>query len=204
LHWIVVQYEIDINRLPQAKETIRVRTFTKEHNRIFSYREFEIYDEDDILLLYVMTVFALIDENRKLSKIPAEVIGGYGSTENRRIRRMPKPEMPADTDETIRRDYNVGYFDIDTNFHANNSLYFIWMLEALGDEFLATHNPTHGNITFDKEVHINDAVKSYADVTSDEEGRLTSRHYIQVDDIIKCKATFQWEENAVDYSEHIK
>jgi len=202
LHWIVVQYEVDVKRLPQTKETIRVRTFTQEHNRIFSYREFEVYDEEDNLLLHVMSVFALIDENRKLSRIPSEIIEGYGSTENRRIRRMPKPDLPAEDNSMTQSDYRVGYFDIDTNFHANNSMYFMWMLEALGDEFLATHNPVYGNITFEKEVHINDHIESYVDVVTDEDDVLTSRHSVQVGDIIKCKATFKWEENNVDYSDH--
>jgi len=87
----------------------------------------------------------------------------------------------------------VGYFDIDTNFHANNSMYFIWMLEALGDEFLSTYEPVHGNIVFEKEVHIGEEVDSYTELTTNEEGKLISRHQIQVDDVIKCTGTFTWK-----------
>lgn len=200
LSWIIIQYELDIKRMPNTYENIRVKTFTKEHNRIFSYREFEVYDEKGNLIIYVMTVFALIDTNRKLSRIPQEIVAGYGSTENRRIKRMPKPELPKRLEEANRRSYQVGYFDIDTNFHANNSMYFMWMLEALGDEFLSKYNPIHGNIIFEKEVHIGEKVESYTELATNDENQLISRHQIQVNDVIKCTGTFTWEENNTIYS----
>lgn len=199
LHWIIIQYELNITRMPKTTEEITVRTFAKEYNRIFSYREFEVYDEEGNLLLDVLTVFALMDNNRKLSRIPKEIAEGYGSTENRRIRRMPKPELPENIEEANRSDYDVRYFDIDSNFHANNSMYYIWMLDALGDEFLATHNSVAGNIVFEKEVYIGETVESYTDFSENEEGQTISRHQIQVGDVIKCTGTFTWEENDVDY-----
>lgn len=200
LSWVIIQYEFDIKRLPNTYETIRVKTYAKEHNRIFSYREFEVYDEENNLILYIMTVFALIDSNRKLSRIPKEIVHGYGSTENRRIKRMPKPELPKDLEEARHRKYQVGYFDIDTNFHANNSMYFMWMLEALGDEFLSTHDPIYGNVVFEKEVHNGEEVESYADLSTNEENQLISRHQIKVGDITKCTGTFTWQENQNTYA----
>ena len=194
LHWVIIQYDIEIQRMPNTKEKITIETSTKEHNRLFSYREFEVYDEAGNVLLSVLTVFALINDQRKLSRIPAEVVQGYGSTESRRIRRMPRPKTPEKLTESTRRDYHVRYFDIDTNFHANNSMYFIWMLDVLGDDFLSAHRITSGNIVFEKEVHIGEKVESYVDLIRDEADVLTSRHQIQVDDITKCSGSFTWEE----------
>lgn len=195
LSWVIIQYDLQIHRMPKAEETIKVKTFAREYNRIFSYREFEVYDENDQLIIYVMTVFALIDGNRKLSKISPEIVEGYGSTESRRIKRMPKPETPKNLEKAQHRKIQVGYFDIDTNFHANNSMYFIWMLEALGDEFLSSHEAINGNVVFEKEVHIDEEVDSYTELATNEEGQLISRHQIQVNDVIKCTGTFTWKES---------
>jgi len=200
LSWIILQYDLDINRLPKTNENITVKTFAKEYNRLFSYREFEVYDEEENLLLEVMTVFALMNEKRKLARLPDELVQGYGSTENRRIRRMPKPETPENLETANRKDYEVRFYDIDTNFHANNSMYYVWMLDALGDEFLATHEPIHGNITFEKEVHIGDEIESYVDFAVDENDVLISRHQVKVGDINKCTATFKWIDSDVEYS----
>lgn len=202
LHWIVIQYDIQINRMPRVEEEITVKTWIKEYNRIFSYREFEVYDQDGELLVYILTVFALIDENRKLSRIPDEIAAGYGSTESRRIRRMPKPQKPADLAKATKKETEVGYFDIDTNFHANNAQYFIWMLEALEDEFLATHDLFAGNVVFEKEVHIGEVVSSYVDFIMDENDTLISRHEIRVGEVVKCTASFEWAENDNSYSTH--
>lgn len=199
LHWIVIQYDIQVNRMPNTHEEITVKTFIKEYNRIFTYREFEVYDADGHLLIKVLAVFALIDENRKLSKIPKEITEGYGSSESRRIRRMPKPQTLDNLEKAKRKDTEVGYFDIDTNFHANNAQYFIWMLEALDDEFLATHDLLSGNVVFEKEVHIGETVSSYVDFTVDENERLISRHEVRVGEVVKCIASFEWAENDHDY-----
>lgn len=199
LRWVIIQYDIQIHRMPSTYEEIKVRTYAKEYNRYFSYREFEVYDEYDNLLVYAMTVFALIDDERKLTRIPKEVIKGYGSTESRTIRRLPKPELPEFTEHINRKDYRVRYFDIDGNFHANNSMYFIWMLDALGDEFLATHDVVSGNIVFEKEVYAGEQVESYVDFKVDEHDHLISRHQIKVGDVSKCVGTFRWKENSVDY-----
>lgn len=195
LSWVIIQYEFKINRMPKARETIRVKTFAKEYNRIFSYREFEVYDEEDNLLVSVMTVFALIDENRKMSRIPQELVKGYGSTESRRIKRMPKPETPKNIEEANNRTYHVRYFDIDSNFHANNAMYFVWMLDVLGDEFLSKHDPVYGNVVFEKEVHIGEDVESFSEVVTNDDEENISRHQIQVDAVKKCIGTFKWVEN---------
>lgn len=199
LHWIIIQYDIQVNRMPKANETIQIKTFAKEFNRLFSYREFEVYDEEGNLLVYVMTVFALMDDNRKLSRIPAEIGKGYGSEETRRIKRMPKPEAIQNIDKANRKDFSVSYFDIDINFHANNANYFLWMLDALGDEFLATHYPTEGNVVFEKEIKIGEEVESYVEFNVDENDTLISKHRVQVGNIVKCTASFKWKENGHKY-----
>lgn len=204
LKWVIIQYDIQVTRMPNTGEELRVRTFIQEHNRVFSYREFEVYDAEDNLIVYVMTVFALIDENRKLTSIPKKIVGGYGSTESRRIKRMPQPIPPKHHDQIKRKDYEVRYFDIDENFHANNSMYFIWMLDALGDEFLSTHDLIAGNIVYEKEIYMNEQVESYVDFRMNDQEQLVSRHQIKVDGVSKTLANFVWQTNDVDYEKDIR
>lgn len=199
LKWIVTQYQIQVNRMPNVSEEVKVRTFIEEHNRIFTYREFELYDKEDNLLVHVLTVFALINEKRKLSRIPSELAKKIGSKESKRIRRLERPKLPKTTNEDQRKDYQVSYFDIDRNFHANNSMYFIWMLDALGDEFLARHDILSANIIYEKEVYMDEQVSSYYDFEMNDEEQLISRHQIKGNDISKAYANFTWKSNDVDY-----
>ena len=150
--------------------------------------------------MHVLTVFALMDEDRKLSRIPAEIGQQYGSKESKRIQRLPRPDKPENLKAASHKNYNVRYFDIDGNFHANNSMYYEWMLDAMEDEFLATHAPVYGNIVFEKEVNIGEVVESYVDFIVDENEQLISRHQIKVDDVSKCVGTFKWIENGISYT----
>lgn len=199
LKWIVRQYQIDIQRMPKIGEEVRIRTFIDEHNRIFTYREFELYDAADNLLVDVLTVFALINDQRKLSRIPSELAEGIGSKASKRIRRLEKPAFPEIDEESRQKKYPVGYYDIDQNFHANNSMYFKWMLEALGDEFLSRHDILGGNVIYEKEVYMDEEVTSHLDFKMDENESLLSRHQIKGDGISKAYANFRWELNDVDY-----
>lgn len=204
LKWIIRQYNIQIHRMPKISEEVRIRTFIEEHNRIFTYREFELYDENDELIVHVLTVFALMNEKRKLARIPTELAKEFGSKESKRIRRLARPELPEKRDETKQKNYRVRYYDIDQNFHANNSMYFVWMLDALGDEFLSRHDIIEGNVIYEKEVYVDEEIESYVDFTIDEEENLTSRHQIKVAGISKANANFLWESNDVDYEKDMK
>ncbi|MDN6162464.1 MAG: thioesterase [Atopostipes sp.] len=199
LRWIITQYNIQIERMPKASEKVRIRTFIEEHNRIFTYREFELYDKNDELLVHVLTVFALMNDKRKLSRIPSDLAEGIGSKESKRIRRLKRPELPEINGKKRHKNYQVGYYDIDSNFHANNSMYFIWMLETLGDEFLSRHDIVEGNIIYEKEIYMDEEVESYFDFTIDENEDLLSRHQIKVDGISKAYGNFLWRTNEVDY-----
>lgn len=204
LKWIIRQYNIQIHRMPNISEEVKIRTFIKEHNRIFTYREFELYDENDELIVHVLTVFALMNEKRKLARIPTELAKEFGSKESKRIRRLARPELPEKNSEIRQKNYHVRYFDIDQNFHANNSMYFIWMLDALGDEFLARHDILEGNVIYEKEVYMDEEIESYVDFTIDEEENLISRHQIKVAGISKANANFLWKTNDLDYEKDLE
>lgn len=204
LRWIVTQYNIQINRMPKVSEKIKIRTFIEEHNRIFTYREFELYDEQGNLLVHVLTVFALMNEKRKLARIPSDLAKGIGSKESKRIRRLDRPEIPKINENTRKKNYQVGYFDIDSNFHANNSMYFVWMLDALGDEFLSRHDMIRGNVVYEKEIYMEEEVASYLDFTLDQTENILSRHQIKVDGISKAYANFLWQSNDIDYEKDLK
>lgn len=202
--WIITQYKLQINRMPKISEEVTIRTFIKEHNRVFTYREFELYDENNELLVHVLTVFALINEKRKLSRIPKELTEAFGSKESKRIRRLTRPDLPNLNNQVKEKTYSVRYFDIDRNFHANNSMYFIWMLDALGDEFLARHDILAGNVVYEKEIYMDEEVVSYVDFKIDDQENLISRHQIKVDEISRAHANFTWKTNDVDYEADLK
>lgn len=160
LAWIIIQYEFEINRLPQAEETITIETEIGEYTKLFAKRLFTIYDENENVLLTIETLFSTFNvEKRKLGRIPSDLFKDIdGPKQVKRIKRQPAPER---VEEVVgSKDYYVRYFDIDSNQHVNNSHYIEWSLDVLGGEFLQDHDITYANIKFEKEVHYGDTILS--------------------------------------------
>ncbi len=71
------------------------------------------------------------------------------------------------------------FFDIDGNQHVNNAIYFNWILDVLGYDFLTKYEPTNILVKFDKEVEYGQEVESHFE-TITEEGQLKTRHEIRM------------------------
>ncbi|OJF93063.1 acyl-[acyl-carrier-protein] thioesterase [Alkalibacterium sp. 20] len=191
-NWIVLRYEFVVTRMPHYKEEVEIETFATEYNKLFTYREFIVRDNNQNELIKVKTTFALMNiENRKMTRIPSEVINPYQADFSKRIRRNAKPHE-VDLIQAVQTNYSVRYFDIDANQHVNNSKYIEWLLDSLNASFMASHQIQHGIITFDKEVKEDDTVTSKVSHRSD--AHLYTDHQILVDETIHASASFQWNE----------
>lgn len=192
LSWIIIQYQFEIERLPQVGESVVIETTAPEYNRIFSYRQFDVYCEEGYRLAQVTTTFALMDGQRKLAKIPADLAEAYGSTYSRRIRRDSKPDVRPNDQFDYEKTYQVRYFDIDKNNHVNNAHYFEWLLDALPPEFLKNHEVKKGNIIFEKEVRLGEVVTAKAVVAKKDEDNVHTAHMLTTDQVNHAKAVFTW------------
>ena len=54
--WVIINWHIDIIRMPQKGETIRVCTWSDECKRMQAERSFVVYDENEIPVAKVVTI----------------------------------------------------------------------------------------------------------------------------------------------------
>lgn len=194
ISWIILRYEFSIDRMPSSKEEIEIETFATEYNKLFTYREFIVRDQNGDELIQIKTTFALMkNDTRKMARIPSEVVEPYGAAFSKRIRRDTKPNE-VDRAHAQEKNYIVRYFDIDANQHVNNSKYIDWLLDSLDPAFLTGHQLQHGVITFDKEVKEGDAVTST--VSRRSENGLHTDHRIFVKETMHASASFKWTEKS--------
>lgn len=185
LVWIVTDYEIDVYRLPSLRENIRIETEVLSYNKIFCQRVFRLFDKENQLLLEFSVYLALMDfKTRKVSLILPEIGDLFGSTFVKTIRRSPKM-LPLEKAE--QQSYQVRYSDIDMNGHVNNSIYLDWAFEALGYDFLRTHQPKKIQFKYSLEVAPGGRVTS-GFVRED----LTTYHEISSNDQINAQAIISW------------
>lgn len=150
--WIVVEYEMDIVRLPRFTETITMETFARSYNKFFCYRDFVFYAENGEKLLTISTTFVLLDiATRKVVRVVDEIVAPYQVDKVSKIIRGHHFHDLAEAD-SIEQLYHVRFNDIDQNGHVNNSKYFDWMVDPLGYDFLSSYVPEKIYLKYVKEV----------------------------------------------------
>lgn len=191
--WIITNYQITYTRLPRALETITVSTMAMEYNKFFCYRNFWLEDEAGNELVKIEAVFALMDlTSRKVTAVSDEIIAPYGSEKVKKIRRYPKLTK-VEEEKSAFQPYRVRFYDIDSNNHVNNSVYFTWIFDVLGYDFLSKHTPLSTAIRFEKEVEYGNQVESHYQIVETAEGTLETRHEIRCGDVVCCEANIVWQ-----------
>lgn len=193
LGWVITNYEIQVSRLPKVGEKIQITTEAISYNKYFCYRNFWIHDEAGEECVLIHATFVLMDKkNRKMSSVLTEIIEPYESEKITKIHRGDKIEA---VENGQSQPYRVRFFDIDGNQHVNNSIYFNWLLDVLGYDFLSTHQPTFINVKFDKEVEYGHQVDSHYEI-KESEGKILTLHEIKIGEQLYCEANMTWVKKA--------
>lgn len=187
--WVITQHLLEINRLPKRDEQITLETKATAYNRYFCYRDFAIYDLAGELLAKMYTAFVLLDlKTRKISRITEAVIAPFAPEAIKTIERLPSPGKLTTVD--AKKEYQVRFWDIDTNHHVNNVHYIEWMLDALDADFLLNYEPVALNIKYEHELHYGDTCESKVQIIREPE--LITVHEIKKTDTLSCTAKVSW------------
>lgn len=57
LVWIITEYAIEIDRLPRYTENIVIETVPTAYNKLFCYRDFNVYGQDGEKILTIHSTF---------------------------------------------------------------------------------------------------------------------------------------------------
>lgn len=191
LSWIILQYEMKFNRMPEFAEEITITTQAISYNKLFCYREFKVYGADGKECATAITTFALIEtEKRKMARIPDDLVEPYEAPFDKKLVRTPKPEKVGE--DATSTEYRVRFLDIDRNQHVNNSKYFEWAIDALEYDFLIQYEFDAVNIKFEKEVHYGNMISSEFSMTELEDGKVLTAHRIRTDETVNCELSVVW------------
>lgn len=188
VNWIITQHDLKISELPRTSDVVMVTTQAESYNKYFCYRRFWLHDSNKNELAFMESTFALMDvTTRKVHAVPDEVILPFQSEKIKRIKRGEKiPEM---NETTIKRSFDVSFWDIDDNHHVNNATYPAWMMDSLGYDFLISHVPTRIIVKFNKEIRYGEAVESVVEEIKEQE----TIHQIKSNETLCAEGLIQWK-----------
>ena len=160
LTWILLDWKLKVLNRPKYGQTLDVHTWARVGNRFFTYRDFEIYDENGTLCAIATSKWTLINiEEGKMERITEEVIEKY-NTEEKEVfpgEKLDKLQMPEEFLSSIN--YTVKRKDIDINKHMHNLNYLDLAYEALPEEVYNLRPFDNVRIMYKKEIKYGDTVE---------------------------------------------
>ena len=139
LFWAVIRHRVQITRLPQSGESIRVCTWPMPTTRTAYPRATVAYDADGNELFRGISLWILMDMSTRAMVLPGksgvEVAGSLQGNELTLPGSLLPQKLPNREDRTVR------FSDLDLNGHMNNCRYLEWVDDLLPAEFHRTHSP---------------------------------------------------------------
>lgn len=161
LSWVLLGWRLQVLRRPNYAEKIRIVTWSKDAIKYYTFRDFEVYDEQGNLIIIATSKWVLLDiEKGKIVKIAPEILEKYEPELNKEVFEKEEFEKIKEPDEYQHEtEYTVRRADIDVNNHMHNLNYIELANEALPDEVYRGALFNDVRITYKKEIKLGETVK---------------------------------------------
>lgn len=153
--WILLDWNLQVIKRPKYGQTLTINTWGRDVKKFFTFRDFEIYDENQNLCAIATSKWALIDiDERKMVRLTNEIMKRYEPEEKSVFseEKLGKLEVPTDFLASI--DYEVKRKDIDVNKHMHNLYYLDLAYEAMPEEVFEKRPFNNVRITYKKEIKL--------------------------------------------------
>lgn len=158
--WILFDWKLKVIKRPKYGQNIHIKTWGRDMQKAYTYRDFELYDEQNNLCAIATSKWAIVNyDSGKLVRITDEIANSYGVEEksvfeNRKIEKINLPNTYTNT-----YNYTVSRRDIDINGHMHNLYYLDLAYEALPQEIYEKRPYNNVTINYKKEIRIGEVVK---------------------------------------------
>lgn len=133
--WVLLSWQIIVDRYPKFGEKIKIATKAYDFKRSFGYRNFMMYDANNVCIAYANSVWLYMDTEKMIPvRVNQEQAEKYHIEEKLHMEyadmKILIPEVPAVSCPV----YHVQNYQIDTNGHVNNGQYLNMAYAAIGEE----------------------------------------------------------------------
>ena len=137
LFWAIIRHRVQIDRWPEAGETITLETWPMPTTRVAYPRATVAYDGQGNVLFRSIALWVLMDTETRSLVLP----GKSGVTVNGTLTgNEPEPPgslSPKELENCVSK--QVTYAELDRNLHMNNTRYMDWIDTLLPSTFHAAH-----------------------------------------------------------------
>lgn len=162
LSWVIIQWKIKITRRFKYGENIKVRTWISGKKKLYTFREYEFYDEEGNVVAAAASKWVLTHLEQGMISVPQEILDGYGN-DSRTVfeegNNMTRLKDPLDFSNPF--EFTVPCTFIDVNDHMNNIYYLDVAYQAMPIEVYKKSKFDEIEIMYRKECKLNDKLMCY-------------------------------------------
>jgi medium-chain acyl-[acyl-carrier-protein] hydrolase len=185
--WVLLSGVIKMDRYPNYKETINIRTWMSSYSLIKGNRENIIYDEQENIIGRAKGVWVFFDiKRRRPVQIFDEIKTKWSFCSEEAIKHNNTLNVDVNDSTSSLKKYDVNRFDIDMYKHLNNIRYLQWVIDSIEEDVVDNYflNSIEGR--FVAEAKIGESIVS---LTRKDINENSFDHAIKVQDNNKVCAT---------------
>lgn len=154
--WLALGWQVEIIRRPKYLENIKIVTWCNTYKKIYSIRNFEVYDENEKLIIKASSKWTLINTtNWKIEKITEDIVKAYDEEEKNVFETIEEFKFKENENINFVKEINIDEKSIDFNDHLHNIDYI-----TLADSIIKTKF-SNFKIMYKKEIKKDDIIKIY-------------------------------------------
>lgn len=162
--WVVLDWKVKVLSRPKYGIVFKIVTWSRENNiqekKIATYRDFELYDENNTLCVIATSKWVVMNINTgRLSNIDKELQERYSPEEKCVFDKWDIEKIAKAKETQYETQYVVTRTDADFNSHMHNIYYMDLAYNALPDSVYATKPFNSFRINYKKEIRVGQTVK---------------------------------------------
>ena len=162
--WVLSKVHAVIHNMPKWTDNLRLETWGKQPELLTAFRDFEIFDKDNIPVISVASSWHILDMNTHRPVMTKEFIDKFPVIANRHaMEQKPEKIILPQKEAEQGNVFAVKPSDIDMNQHVNNTRYVQWAMDEIPFDFQQAHKLAEIEVNFVKEGRIEDCcyIKTY-------------------------------------------
>ena len=159
--WILLNWKIKVFDRPKCEEIIKINTWPRTMERFYSWRDFELYNEDKKLAIATSKWILVNTETGKIERISEELKQKYTLKEECVFEGQIEEKLKEPEDMVLMYEETIGRTKMDTNNHLNNLYYLDYAIESLPEEVYQNSIFNNIEIMYKKEIKYKDKIKCF-------------------------------------------
>lgn len=155
LTWVLHRLHVQIDRYPEWRDEVTIRTWPSAGDTLRAYRDFVILDSKGEELGRSLSYWLMLNmETRRPVRMPREVLD-MAPSDVSHVLDIKEDRLTFKGEPDLSKTYAVRRSDLDINRHVNNVKYVEWALESMPED-----QATEIDIEFRSECRLGDQIHS--------------------------------------------